>query len=349
MRIFRVLFLAAGFMAAAGWLSAQAPDPYKVFNTYRAAAEKGRPYPGAPLKGKVLGLANALSAFPFCTAIENGLKRQFALAGGSVDSGWISMDNQYNPAVALKVADAMIARHPDLFIDYQLDVRVNHVIASHAAEAGIPMLAIDVSIPGAPLAGTNNYAAAVTAGRGTAALIRSKWGGWDAADLVVIMGASVDGEHIMLRTEGVADALAAEFGLDARTDMKIVRGKGGASQPAVAREAMDGVLAAHPDAVRIAIVSFNEPIMAGCLASLQGAGRSPKDRIALTIGADETAQAMIRSGQIDGGVSFFPEHYAELIIPVAAAMLTGNPVPAGIFIKNEIITAANIDTYYPKR
>jgi hypothetical protein len=59
-----MFFLAASFIAAAGLLWAQAADPYKAFNTYRAMAEKGVPYPGAPLRGKVVGFANALGALP---------------------------------------------------------------------------------------------------------------------------------------------------------------------------------------------------------------------------------------------------------------------------------------------
>ncbi len=70
----KILFFAVAFVAAAGLVFAQATDPYKVFNTYRAAAEKGVPYPGAPLKGKVIGFANALGALPFCAHLEAGLK-----------------------------------------------------------------------------------------------------------------------------------------------------------------------------------------------------------------------------------------------------------------------------------
>jgi hypothetical protein len=41
-------------------------------------------------------------------------------------------------------------------------------------------------------------------------------------------------EHLLLRAEGLADALAEEFGLNAQNDPKIVRSQGGMGDPAQA-------------------------------------------------------------------------------------------------------------------
>jgi ribose transport system substrate-binding protein len=267
MKSVKVLFLTATFVVVSSLLYAQAKDPYKVFNDYLAMAKKGVAYSGAPLKGKVVGFANALGILPFCNLVENGIKKQLALAGLDLNQGWISMDNQFNPVVALQNVDTMLSRQPDIFIEYQLDVKTNHIVAAKFGEAKIPVVAIDVAIPGNPLVGTNNYTVAVMAGHTIAKLIREKWGGWDTVDLVVIMNASVSGEHPMLRSEGVADALADEFGINSNQDPKIVRSRGGIGQLDQAKAAMDNVLAAHPEAVNIAVTSFNEQIMAGCIAA----------------------------------------------------------------------------------
>jgi len=350
MKTRKILFLAASFFAAAGLLSAQAADPYKAFNTYRAAAEKGLPYPGAPLKGKVVGFANALSALPFCALVENGIKQQLALAGCDLAQNWLSLDNQYNPAVALKNLDIVLTRRPDAFVDYQLDVRVNHITAARFLEAKIPLVSIDVQMPGVHLAGTNNYTVAVLAGRAMARLIRERWGGWDGVDLVVIMKVPVPTDHIMLRTEGVADALAEAFGIDPAKDPKIVRAVGGMGVADQAKASMEKVLAAHPEAVRIALTSHEEASMTGCIAALKAAGRWDPDRkIVVTMGVDQVGQALIRDGSSDAGIAFFPEHYGKYLVPVVAALLTGNAAPPAAFVQNEIITLANIDRWYPKK
>ena len=349
MKNLKALGFALAFFTAAGLLSAQAADPYKAFNTYRAAADKGVPYPGAPLKGKVVGFANAFSALPFCVLVENGIKKQLALAGCDVTQGWISMDNQYNPAVALRNLDAMIARRPDIFVDYQLDPRVNHITAARLLEAKIPVVTIDVEMPGVHLAGTNNYTVAVLAGHAMAALIREKWGGWDKVDLVVIMKVPAPTEHIMLRTEGVADALAEEFGIDPK-DPKIVRAVGGMGVLDQAKAAMDQVLASHPEAVRIVLTSHEEASMTGCIASLKTAGRwDPANKIIVTMGVDQIGQALIRDGSSDAGVAFLPEYYGAYVVPIVAALLTGNTAPPAAFVRNEVITRANIDRWYPKQ
>ncbi len=346
----RIFFLVLVFVAASGLLYSQTKDPYKVFNSYLAMARKGIAYDGSPLKGKVVGFANALGVLPFCALVENGIKEQLALAGLDLNNGWISMDNQYNPAIALQNADTMLSRQPDIFIEFQLDVKTNYIVAAMFSEANIPVVAVDVAIPGAHLAGTNNYTVAVMAGHTMARLIREKWGGWDAVDLVIIMNASIHTEHLMLRTEGVTDALAEEFGIDSKKDPKIVRGQGGIAQLDQAKAAMDEVLAAHPKAVKIAVTAINEQIMAGCIAAMKEAGRwNPDNKIIVTMGVDQLGQSLIRDGLSDAGIAFFPEYYGEYIVPVVAAILTGNPAPPAVFVRNEVITRDNIDSWYPKQ
>ena len=76
MKSVKVFFLAVAFVAASGLLYAQTKDPYKVFNDYQVMAKKGVTYAGAPLKGKVVGFANALGSLPFCVLVENSIKKQ---------------------------------------------------------------------------------------------------------------------------------------------------------------------------------------------------------------------------------------------------------------------------------
>ena len=121
MKNVKVLFLVVAFVAVSGMVYAQTDDPYKVFNGYLAMAKKGVAYDGAPLKGKVVGFANALGVLPFCALVEKGIKKQLALAGLDLNNGLISMDNQYNPTIALQNADVMLSMRPDIFIEYQLD------------------------------------------------------------------------------------------------------------------------------------------------------------------------------------------------------------------------------------
>jgi ribose transport system substrate-binding protein len=343
----KILFLVMAFIAVAGF--AFAADPYAVFNKYRDMAKSGKPYAGAPLKGKIVGFANIFGTLPFCISVENNIKDHLKLAGVDINKGWISMDNQYDSVLGLKNADIMLSKKPQFFIEFQADAKVNNIVAAKFGAAKIPLLAIDVPIPGSPFMGVDNYKVALMGGHAMAKLIKEKWGGWDGVDMVALGQMPAGGDVTMLRSEGFADALAEEFGIDPKKDPKIVRFDGGMGQSEQAKAAMDDVLAAHPDAVKIAVTSINEQTMAGIIAAIQGAGRwDPANKIVITLGVDELGQSQLRDGLSDAGIAFFPERYGEYVVPAVCATLAGAPVPPYIFVENVVITKANIDKYYKK-
>ena len=346
-----VVFAGARKEAAPSEMAEESKAPtvvgaYDVFEMYREAALKGEPYPGQPGKGKKLGFANIFGTLPFCISVENDIIKQAKLAGFA-ESDMIIMDNQYDSVIGLKNSDIMLSKRPDFFVEFQSDAKVNSIVSAKFTSAGIPLLAIDVPVPGAPFMGVNNWKVALIGGHYMAKLIKEQWGGWDAADMVVLLQMPAGGDVTMLRSEGFAAALVDEFGEGAED--KIVRTDGGMGQTEQAKAAMDDVLAAHPDAKKIAVTSINEQTMAGVIAALQGAGRwDPNDIIVITLGVDELGQSQIRDGLSDAGIAFFPEHYGEYVVPAVAAILEGHAVPAWIYVENVVITKDNIDEWYPQ-
>jgi ribose transport system substrate-binding protein len=319
---------------------------YERFEMYREIAEKEQPYPGSPGAGKKLGFANIFATLPFCISVENDIIKQAKLAGFN-ESDLILMDNQYDSVIGLKNADIMLSKRPDFFIEFQSDAKVNSIVSAKFTSAGIPLLAIDVPVPGAPFMGVNNWGVALMGGKHMAKMIKEQWGGWDAVDMVVLGQMPVGGDVLMLRSEGFAAALAEEFGPE--VEDKIVRFDGGMGQSEEAKAGMDDVLAAHPNAKKIAVTSINEQTMAGIIAAIQGAGRwNQDDVIVVTLGVDELGQSQIREGLSDGGIAFFPERYGRYVIPAVCAILDGHAVPPWIYVENDVITKDNIGQYYPQ-
>jgi len=319
---------------------------YDTFEMYREHAEKEEAYPGSPGTGKKLGFANIFGTLPFCISVENNIIFQAKLAGFS-ESDMIIMDNQYDSVLGLKNADIMLSKRPDFFIEFQADAKVNNIVAQKFGDAGIPILAIDVPVPGSPFMGVNNWKVAVMGGEYMAKLIKEEWGGWDAVDMVVLLQMPAGGDVTMLRSEGFAAALVDEFGAEA--EEKIVRADGGMGQSEQAKAAMDDVLAAHPNAKKIALTSINEQTMAGAVSALKSAGRwDADDIIIITLGVDELGQSQIRNNESDAGIAFFPEHYGEYVVPAVCAMLEGEAVPPWIYVENEVITKDNINEWYPQ-
>ncbi len=349
MKIRNVTSSVLALVAVAAVAFGQAKDPYKVFDEYRVAARSGKAYPGAPLKGKLVGLASIIGTLTFCVDVENNIKEHLKRAGLDLKKGWISMDNMGDAEIGRKNVDIMLSRKPSFFIEFQMDPLVNSIAAAKFGAARIPILAIDVPVPGSPYMGVDNYAVSLIAGHAMAKVIREKWGGWDGVDAVFIGRLTSAGDAPLLRTEGVASVLAEEFGIPP-DDPKIVRFDCDPNGEEKDGYGFAPVLAAHPDAMKVAMTTVNEPMMMGMIAAMQSAGRWDRERTGVvTLGADEIGREWIRDGTTDAAVAFFPERYGEYVVPALCAILTGNPVPPYIFMENEVITRANIDRWYPKK
>jgi len=317
---------------------------YAAYDTYREAARQEKPYPGRPGRGKRLAFAG-VARHTFSAAVEHGVSAQAVLAGCQ-ENHLTRTNNQYEPDIALHNADQILAAVPDLFIEFQADARVNHIVAEKFEQAGIPIIAVDIPVPGAPFVGVNNWQAAKMGGDYMAELIKRKWRGWGAVELVVLLQNPEGGEVTMLRSEGFADALTEAFG--AEVEEKLARVDGGPGSAEHAHRAMAQVLADHPQARNIAVTSINEESMAGVISALQQASRwHPEETIIVTLGVDDLGKTQLREGLTDAGVAFFPEKYGEYILPAACAMLDGTPVPSHIYVEHQIVTRQTIDRFYP--
>src|SRR3974390_427272 len=81
------------------------------------------------------------------------LRHSFELAARTLPIDMVYFDNAGDPARAVTNAEAAIAGHVDLLIEYCGDAGANAEIASRLAAAGVPALALVDPLPGAPLYG----------------------------------------------------------------------------------------------------------------------------------------------------------------------------------------------------
>ncbi len=328
----------------------QSPDPgaslYAVYEKYREYAQTGQPYPGSPGKGRTLAFAGVAGHVFFCRAVEQGVIHQAKLAGFG-ERGLIIQDNKFDAETALHNAEHILSLAPGIFVEYQHDIKVNHIVAERCDLAGLPIIAVDIPMPGAPFVGVNNWLVAKAGGEYMAKLIKEKWRGWSAVDLVILLQSPEAGEYNMLRSEGVATALVEAFGDE--VESKIVRTDRGIGTEEHAREAMHEILRTYPHAQKIAVTSITEETITGALHALQETNRwASENTIVITIGMDKQGVPQLREGLTDAGVAFFPEKYGEYITPAACAMLDGTPVPSHMYVEHQIVTRENINRFYPQ-
>jgi len=109
----------------------------------------------------------------FDREVARGLKR----AAEREQVELITVDNRYQPKVALRSADYLIRQEVDLAIEFQADEVVAPDIATKYLEANIPFIAIDIPHPGATYFGANNYQAGLMGGHYLGRWAKRHWNG----------------------------------------------------------------------------------------------------------------------------------------------------------------------------
>ena len=324
----------------------EAAGGYAYYEMLRAAAIANEAYPDAPAAGHTLAFTNIMGGIPFCEDVWQNVQDQWVLAGGDPADLYYA-DNQYDATIGLKNADIMLAKSPDVLINFQFDSKVNSIISTKFEQAGIPIIAVDVPTPNAPFMGVNNFKVAYLAGEEAIKYVEDL-GGIDMIDNIILMQMPSAGEVVMLRSEGFYQAFADKYGADV-IDPITIRADGGAGEAEQANQAMTDVLATIPDAEYVVLTSVNAQTMSGVLAAVQTAGRwDPEKWIVITQGADVTGNQQVVDGLVKASIAYFPERYGEYLIPASVALMNGQLVPPFMYVENEVISMDNMAEWYPE-
>jgi len=168
-----------------------------------------------------------MGGIPFCEDVWQSVQDQWVLAGGDPADLYYA-DNQYDATIGLKNADIMLAKSPDVLINFQFDSKVNSIIATKFEQAGIPIIAVDVPTPNAPFMGVNNFKVAYLAGEVAIEYVEAL-GGIDMIDNIVLLQFPAGGEVLMLRSEGFYQAFVDKYGADV-IDPITISADGGAGE-----------------------------------------------------------------------------------------------------------------------
>jgi len=324
-------------------------SPYS-FEALKEMARTGN-YIGDPATGHSLAFANINGSLPYCRLVEESIREEWELAGG-LDNDLLVLDNMADPDRALDNAKIVYEKKPGVFLQFQADTYTNALIGKEAAEKDIYIIAVEVPVPGFPLMGIDNYGAALLAGDWAIEKIMAYYGGWEDIDRIIYLGSSDTGNGAELRMLGSKNTITQSLGNggdDKVPDPKTVM-LDGVITADNGEDSIISFLDDNPEDKNIVVFCLNDGVAEGVYNGAEKLERwNPANWLIVSHGLDDRGKELIRSGIIDGGIAYFPERYGKYLIPAALSHIYGNPVPAYIFMENIVITADNIDEYYPGR
>jgi ribose transport system substrate-binding protein len=263
-----------------------------------------------------------------------------AHAASSHNVELISLDNGFTPEIALKNADTLVAAKVDLAIEHQFNDRIAPLISAKFQAARIPLIAMGASHPGATYFGGNNYGAGLIGGHALGRWAHQQWNGH--ADELVLVELSIAGAFLRSRLTGVEAGVREILPGLKKVTRLACSGQFGGTMDLVRRY----LRTTHSR--RILLGAVNDPCALGALKAFEEAAWQDPYAVVGQGGAIEARRELRRRGtHLIGTVGFFPETYGESIMRIADNLLNDRAKPSAVFTKHQLITAANVDRYYP--
>lgn len=275
------------------------------------------------------------------------VRESFALAARAYPVEMAFYDNRSDDARAVANAEAAISRGVDLYIQYHRGA-ANTVVAEKLKAAGIPLLALNYPVPGAPLYTVDNLAAGRIAGAALAQFAGRSWRGQTIA-AAVIGNLSDTADRVPERARGVAEALAQRLP-GARVATLDTRGNPVQVAPLLGR-----FLAGQARA-KLLLAATDDTTALAVKAAVEAAGRV-QDTAIVSHGVDRSIHGGMndrkeidpanRGSIIIGSVAFYLDRCGYDVLPLAMRMLRGEVVPPRVVTRHTLITAANVFVEYP--
>jgi ribose transport system substrate-binding protein len=262
--------------------------------------------------------------------------QSLADAAGEFGIDLLVTDNRDNPDVAVKNAAWLISLKVDFVIEYDFHYRVGAALANMFREAGIPMLAIDIPMPGAIYFGVSNYAAGYVGGDCLAGFAQSNWRG--RADRILLLEIPEAGPVPHERITGTLDGMRGV--LPKLDDRRVLRRNGEGTEMG-GYLATRRVLGSLTKRAHLLIAAANDECARGAIRAVHEAGREEITAI-MAQGwgpGDGVEDEISKSGSpLIGAVAYFPEKYGSQILPVVLQCLSGEAVPPAVYVEHKLIT-----------
>jgi len=276
------------------------------------------------------------------------VRESFTLAARPHPIDLVFYDNRRDDVRAVENAEAAVAGRVDLYVQYHRGATANATVAQKLKAAGIPVLAVNDPVPGAPLYALDNVAAGRVAGEALAQFAARTWPGQPTV-AVAIGRVSAAAERVPERVRGVTDALRERLPAARLTTLDTQ------GNPAQVAPLLGAFLSANPSR-KVLIAATDDATALAAKAAVEATGRA-RDAAIVGQGVDRTIHGGIndrkeidptnRNSIVIGSVAFYLDRLGYEVLPLALRMLRGEPVPPRTLTSHKLITAANVFIEYP--
>ena len=285
-----------------------------------------------------IGMLSVSKSIAFVSEVERGIDAEARRAGLEL----IVRHHEFKSERVVEECEALLALGLSLFLCYNPDEHLSHVIADRCATLSVPIIAITFPVPGAKFFGINNYRAGLAGGEGLGEQISRRWSG--ALDRVVVLDIPGSSPAQRARNTGMVEGLRRNIRVADNKLMHVHVERTGEGPAAT----MGTVLKQLPNDRRIAVLCYNDLNALGALQAAEEAGRTDQMAI-LSQGAVEAVRSALRKARSPmwSAVAHFPERFGERLIPHVLRVLRNDTTPPTIYTEHVLLTRSNVDRYYP--
>ena len=276
------------------------------------------------------------------------VRESFVLAARTLPVDLVFYDNHRDDARAIANAEAAIARKVSVYVQYHRGAAANATIAAKLKVAGIPVLAVNHTLPGAPLYTIDNTAAGHVAAEALAKFAALSWAGRPIA-AVIIGRVSATDDRVPERVQAISETLRRQAPA-ARLTVLDTQGN-----PAQVNPLLAAFFAANPNR-KVLIASTDDATALAAKSAVETASRV-RDTVIVSHGVDRTIHGGIndrkeidpvnRGSIVLGSVAFYLDRMGYAVLPLALQLARGEPVPARTTVPHKLVTAANVFIEYP--
>lgn len=240
------------------------------------------------------------------------------------------------PSAQNEAIETYIVQGVDAMIVVAIDVNGIKPAITQAAEAGIPVIAIDAQIPdgdNATFIGVDNLQAGRDIGQYFVDHVKAEMGGSATVGIVGALNSFIQNQ----RLDGFLEVVEAS---DA--DITVLDTVDGQNVQDVAMSAAENLMTANPELT--AIYATGEPALIGAIAAVESQGLADDVKV---FGWDLTAQAIkgIDEGWVEAVVQQDPYGEGKAAVEAAMTLINGGTVEPVVYIPIAIVTQENVDDF----